>query len=232
MSGLKALLAQRAAQKASENVTGSEPAGPTAESAGQNAAASPVQQEAAPSGDAKDEAPASKPKLGFLAKNLIPKAVTPAKVESTDGDMDLASLGEIEDEGSRLSSGFADELPAIEAVKPDRVVPDDADKGMLQFVSTMDSVYAVLDEPEMLGAVIRNIMVELKSYPHYSKMIAPEDVRTWVRSMRNTMGLAKIKKTEAKAKRTTGGAKAKGSKHLDSDMEKAFADLGIDFDNL
>lgn len=240
MSGLKALLAQRAAQRDGANGVASGQAGSAAQPTGSASQSTQIPAEATPPSDAPNEAQAAKPKLGFLAKQLVktPTAAAIATVESKaeplGEEFDLSDLSAFEGDGkqTRGGSGFADELSALEATKPDRVVPDDADKGMLQFVSTMDSVYEVLDEPDMLGAVIRNIMVELKSYPHYAKMIAPEDVRTWVKSMRATMGLAKIKKTEAKTKRASGASKSKGSKHVDADMESAFKDLGINFDDV
>jgi hypothetical protein len=55
-------------------------------------------------------------------------------------------------------------------------------------------------------------MSELQENPEYIKLVADQDVHTMIRAMRNTMGLARIKKTEKtrKAKSTTA-AKKKGA---------------------
>lgn len=176
---------------------------------------------------------AVKPKFG------IPGRTPPANT-TTDDDlgMDLDSLLDSEDEGiapsddpdyevQQVMSQFDDETPAT---APTREVPEDADKGLRQFVEMIDGIYGILHEPELLGNVIRGIMVELKANPQYMQQVADNDIRVWVRAMRSTMGLAKIRKTESKAKRAGGGAK-KG-KGVDADMESAFNELGIDFDNL
>lgn len=152
--------------------------------------------------------------------------------------MDLDSLLDSEDEGiapsddpdyevRQVMSQFDDETPAT---APTRELPEDADKGLRQFVEMIDGVYGILHEPELLGNVIRGILVELQANKQYMQQVADDDIRVWVRAMRSTMGLAKIRKTESKAKRTGGGAKK--SKGVDADMESAFAELGIDFDNL
>lgn len=121
---------------------------------------------------------------------------------------------------SSTISGFADETPAN---APTRELPDDLSKEQLDFVSMIDNVYGILHEPEMLAGVIRNIMVELQSNPQYIKLICDEDVRTWVRAMRDSMGLARVKKAEKKA----GTSRAKKDKGVDADMLAAFASLGI-----
>lgn len=122
---------------------------------------------------------------------------------------------------SSTISGFADETPAN---APTRELPEDLNKEQLDFVSMIDNVYGILHEPEMLSGVIRNIMIELQSNPQYIKLICDEDVRTWVRAMRESMGLARVKKAEKKA--GTGRAKKSG-KGVDADMLAAFASLGI-----
>lgn len=226
MSGLKAMLAARAAAKGTENGVAAGAVGQATESAGQV-----VQQPQAPA----TPAPQVTAKARFLAgiKTQATKAVPPEEV-AEPAEMDLAGLADLEDEGiaprqAGSFSGFADE---IEATAPTREMPEDVEKGMKQFVEQMDSVYGLLQEPELLGAVIRNIMVELKSFPHYAKMIAPEDVRVWIRSMRATMGLAKIRKQETQSKRKTGATKAKGGKALDESMEIALGGMSVDWDNL
>lgn len=70
------------------------------------------------------------------------------------------------------------------------------------FTGSLDSVYAALHEPELLGNVVRGIMIELANHPEYRKLISPMDYHTMVRGMRESMGMARIKKEESKAKRT------------------------------
>lgn len=127
------------------------------------------------------------------------------------------------DAKSSVLSQFDDETPAT---KPTRELPEGLTKEQLGFVDMVDGVYEVLHEPELLGGVIRNIMIELKNNPEYMKLVANEDIRTWVKGMRESMGLAKIKKMESKAKRS-GGAGRK-SKLVDDDMLNDLNDLGIE----
>lgn len=137
-----------------------------------------------------------------------------AKQVDTGAGLSLESLSESTDEGiAPVSSGFIDETPAD---KPTRELPEGITKEELNFLETVDSIYNILHDPELLGGVVRNILIELKSHPEYMKLVAPEDVRQWVRGMRESMGLARIKKTEAKAKRS-GGAGRK-SALVDNDM--------------
>lgn len=112
--------------------------------------------------------------------------------------LDLGSLANLEDDGiaptrQREANRFLDH---IDAVAPTRELPDDLEKSQKQFVDLLDGVYDVLNEPDIAGSVIKNIMIELKSNPQYinkdpkKSLVAPDDVRTWIRIMRETMGLA------------------------------------------
>lgn len=146
-------------------------------------------------------------------------------------EMDLSDLANLDvtntpiSQPTRKVSQFDDETPAI---KPTREFPADADKSLLQFIDLIDGVYEILGDPELLGNVIRSIMIELKTYPQYMKMVAKDDVRQWVRAMRDSMGLAKIKKAEKSQGRKPGASKG-SSKAVDADMLQAFNDLGVDF---
>jgi hypothetical protein len=122
-----------------------------------------------------------------------------------------------------VSAHFADETPAQ---KPTRELPADLTKEQLGFIDMIDGVYEVVHEPDLMGGVIRNIIIELKSNPEYMKLVAPDDIRAWVRGMRESMGLAKIKKTETKAKKAGGAGKK--SKLIDDDMLADLNDLGVD----
>jgi hypothetical protein len=115
---------------------------------------------------------------------------------------------------ARPMSTFADETPAT---KPTRELPADLEPQGRLFVKLIDNIYdpMILHDPELLGSVIRNIMVELKSKRAFMDLIAPEDVRTWVRAMRSSMGLARIKKQEKKTGARGGSRK---SAAVDNDM--------------
>lgn len=157
----------------------------------------------------------------------VPAPSVPATL-ADDDSFTLEGLSNFEDEGvapvalRQTKSQFDDETPAT---KPQRELPGDAEKGLLQFVSLIDGVYEIIGDSELLGNVIRSIMIELKSNPQYMKQVHKEDVHQWVKAMRDSMGMARIKKQEKK--KAAPGSKAKGAKS-DPDMEQAFADLGVD----
>jgi hypothetical protein len=160
----------------------------------------------------------SKPKSQSASDDS--SSVAPAAITSLD-DLDQST-----DEGIAPREGvsrFADETPAD---KPTRELPEGLTKEALGFVDMIDGVYEVMHDAELLGSVIRSIMLELKSNPEYMKLVAPDDIRAWVRGMRESMGLAKIRKQEAKAKRSGGGGKK--SKLIDSDMLADLESLGVD----
>jgi len=121
-------------------------------------------------------------------------------------------------------SQFDDETPAR---APTRELPADLDAGQLQFIELIDNVYGMMHDSELLSNVIRGIMIELKSHPQYMTLVAKDDVRAWVRAMRDNMGLARVKKAEKKATRGRGSSKA-----LDADLLAAVDELGIDWDNV
>lgn len=167
------------------------------------------------------------------AKPVDQPAVSPA-ISGLDDEIEfnLDSLADIEDEGISPSQiqkltkhQFDDETPAT---KPTRELPPDIEKGMKQFVDLIDGVYDILGDSELLGNVIRSIMIELKSNPQYMKMVGKEDIHQWVKAMRDSMGMARIKKQE---KKRAPASKGKGVK-LDADMEQAFADMGLDLGDL
>jgi hypothetical protein len=83
----------------------------------------------------------------------------------------------------------------------------------------------MLDDPELLGGVTRNIMIELRDNPQYTKHLADDDIQTMIRAMRASMGLARIKKESKKS-----GASRKSSKNIDEDMLSVLD--GIDLGDL
>lgn len=181
-----------------------------------------------------------KPAHKAPAPEAVPAKTPVADVPSRDAgdDFDIGQLadsllGSEESVSTRASrSQFADEVPCPKRGNLPDDLPENERQLTKQFIDLIDGVYSMLNDPELLGGVIRSIMIELKAHPQYMKLVAPDDVRVWVKSMRDSMGLARIKKQEAKAKRSGGGAKAKKTPAAKAEMEQAFADLGIDFDNL
>lgn len=115
---------------------------------------------------------------------------------------------------------------------PTRELPPDLDKQGQQFVQMIDQLYnpEIVHDVELMANVIRSVMIELKTQPQYMKLIAPEDVNLWVRTMRNNMGLARIKKTE-KTKRTSSGSRKSAASKVDADMlgdlDNMLGELGV-----
>lgn len=122
----------------------------------------------------------------------------------------------------RDGSGFLNE---IEATAPDRDLPADLESQQLRFVESLDGIYQVLNDPEMFGQSVRVIMMELQENPEYIKLIADQDVHTMIRGMRNTMGLARVKKQE-KSRKTGQASRAKKSQVNDAAMNMLDGLLG------
>jgi hypothetical protein len=169
------------------------------------------------------------PKLAGLSLNLkqpVAQVADSPKVDMAGiAKLGLSALSESEDEGIapvvKHRHTFDDETPAT---KPTRELPADLTKEALGFMDMVDSVYDVLHEPEFLGGIIKNILIELKANPEYMKLVAPDDVRQWIKGIRDSMGLAKIRKIETKTKKSTTSR----SKKVDADMMADLADLGLD----
>lgn len=174
---------------------------------------------------------AARPKLAGIKVGQASQAepVVPAADDGFDLD-DIANLDVSDMDESRDSrSTFPDEIGATEPI-PERFIPEGADEQMRSFVSLMDQVYTIGHDPQLLGNVIRSIMIELQRNPHYinsdwkKSLVQPDDVRVWIRNMREVMGLAKVAKAEAKAKRGNGRKKKEQSS---SEMLDDLASLGF-----
>jgi hypothetical protein len=100
---------------------------------------------------------------------------------------------------------YSDEIPAD---APARDLPDDLTESQQQFITLVDGIYTVLYDPELFGSMIRNIMDELQNNPEYDKLLADQDVNTMMRGLRESMGMAKIKKAEKTRGNGRTGAKA------------------------
>ncbi len=179
---------------------------------------------------AAEDSPKAAPKLAGLKLATKPSTMaTPPKqattLDSFDdlANLDVSDLDEVRDT-TTLPSGFADETPAT---APIRDLPDDLSQQQKNFVDMIDGVYEMIHDIDLMGNVIKAIMVEFKNNPEFEPLIRDDDIRLWIRGMRNNMGLAKIRKQEAKSKRAGSGAK-KGPK-IDQDLLNDLDDLGINF---
>lgn len=163
------------------------------------------------------------PKLATgLKLGGLPKAATPERpvAPQVSDDLDLSALASLDTSSipEQASSGqsamqFPDE---IEATAPVRELPEDLTAQQLTFVESLDSIYEVLHDPELLGQSIRMVMQELQENPEYTKLISDHDVHTMIKSIRNVMGITKIRKEEKGTKRGTG-KKSSASSKFDAD---------------
>lgn len=139
---------------------------------------------------------------------------------SVFGLADLAGFDAADDTApARLSSG-SEFLDEIEATAPERAITPDLTAQQMNFIESLDSIYPVLHDPDLFGQAVRIIMLELQENQEYKKLITDQDVSTIIRGMRNTMGLAKIRKQE-KSRKSGGAAKTasrKKSQVSDDDM--------------
>lgn len=166
--------------------------------------------------------------------NPKPGSILPIPGKSADAlttatavsDLDFESLADLDvTEVARPEpTRFDDETPAT---KPTRDLPEGLDKQQLGFVDLLDGMYEMVCDPELLGNVVKQMMIELKGNPQYEKLLSPDDVRLVVKAARNSMGLARVKKTEAKAKRAGGSAKKAAAK-VDDDMAAILDGFGLD----
>lgn len=164
------------------------------------------------------------------ANSLHPKPSTPAKgpvdsgpeasapsvaaAEPADNDSAVFGLADLAGfdasdapevrPGGRVSSSFGDE---ILATAPERPVDPDLTPQMLDFIQSLDNIYPVLHDSDMFAQAIRVVMMELQDNPEYKKLVSDHDIHTMIRAMRNTMGMAKIKKQEKSRKTGTGTRK-------------------------
>jgi hypothetical protein len=203
------------------------PANPFAKKSSSGSGDSSGQSASVPAASVGDDSGSSEPKSGLRALSVSAGARDSSGDPGSVASPPISSLDALDssaDEGiaprESVTTYFADETPAV---KPTRELPADMTKEQLGFIDTVDSVYEIIHDPDLLGGVIRNIMIELKSNAEYIKLMAPEDIRTMVRGMRESMGLARVKKQETKAKRASGASKK--SKALDDDILAGLDDI-------
>lgn len=161
--------------------------------------------------------------------------------------LDVSGVEEVRDDSKSMARTFMANETAPDAPLRDlaiidswveeakSITDDDARKARLaeiatarQFVELLDGLYGYFDDPELMRNAITSIMIELKSNPQYinekdwdKSLVKPDDIRLWLKGMRDSMGLVRIKKETAKSKR----ASSKASKAYD--LADELADLGI-----
>lgn len=153
----------------------------------------------------------------------LPKAPTakPNVAASISDDLDLSSLAALDTSeipASEVRESSAMQFPdEIEATAPVRELPEDLTAQQLTFIESLDTIYEVLHDTDLLGQSIRMVMQELQNNPEYTKLVSDHDVHTMIKSIRNVMGITKIRKDEKSAKRGTGARKSSASSKFDDD---------------
>jgi len=173
--------------------------------------------------------PAKAPGTGLKLGGGLPKVAADPKPKAKEVDVDsldlsaLASLDVSEIESTQPDRpAFPDE---IEATAPARELPPDLTQQQLQFVESLDVIYTVLHDPDMLGQSIRMIMQELQENKEFIQLVSDHDVHTMIKAIRNVMGIAKIRKEEKATKRKTGGSKRSAASKFDADTLAQLDDM-------
>lgn len=174
------------------------------------------------------ESPSSGGESGTKLANVFNR--TKSRPASSDtGSVDAPAIESLDSLDKSVDAGesprtsvsqFDDETPAT---KPTRELPDGLSAEQLGFIDQLDSIYGIMHDPGLLGDVIKGIMVELSNNPEYTKLMSPHDIRAMVKGMRDSMGLARVKKQESKK----GKGSSRKSKALDVDMLADLEALGI-----
>jgi len=161
-------------------------------------------------------APAPKPAgMGFPFKRPPADAPVEAVVESvieeiaeaeaktlpSDDPFDLAQIdltGIGSQDPDSTGSDFERETvlfaDLIDAQAPERTLPENITHQQQGFVSLLDSIYEIIQDPDLFSQAVRTIMSELQTHQEYAQLVGDRDVHVLIRGMRQTMGLARIKK--------------------------------------
>jgi hypothetical protein len=115
---------------------------------------------------------------------------------------------------------FHDEIPVT---APDRELPADLIDGQKAFVTQLNGIYEVIHDPELFGQMIRVIMQEMQEHPDYVNLMVDQDVHTMIRGLRDSMGMARVKKAEKKTRASGGKAKSSpGGAAMASTLDEMF----------
>lgn len=141
--------------------------------------------------------------------------------------LSLADLDSFEGSGVvEFRPQYSDEIPAT---APTRELPEDLTESQRGFIVLLNGIYSVLYDPELFGQMVRNIMSELQENPEYEKLLADEDVNAMMRGLRESMGMAKIKKAEkSKGAGRTGKAQSVKAQAVASTIDSMFDDGDFD----
>lgn len=150
-----------------------------------------------------------------------PAAEPDVPVESESIRADLDSLDAISN--TTLGAPIKPETPVmvmpnlVDVQVPDRELPADITTDQSGFIDQLNQVYSIVYDPELFGQFIRMIMQELQDHPEYIKLMSPSDLHVMVRGLRESMGLAQIKKEATKRKPSTEAKAKKAPKSSEFD---------------
>ena len=140
--------------------------------------------------------------------------------KSASGGLSLISIAGLDDaDDSKLNGvddseeGYLDQVPATAPVRGLPAELDDQQKG---FVKSLDAIYSLHSEPDLFVDMVSKIMSDMADNPALAELLADEDSNAMIRGLRQSAGLAQVKKQESKAKR--GGKSTKPNPKLDEAM--------------
>src|SRR3546814_1083860 len=91
--------------------------------------------------------------------------------------LDVSGIESLDEPTER--SQFPDE---IEATAPARELPADLTAQQLQFVESLDVIYTVLHDADMLGQSIRSVMQELQENKEFIQLVSDHDIHTMIKA--------------------------------------------------
>lgn len=167
---------------------------------GVKAAAKPSAAPAQPKPASVPQGPATSPNDPRVAAII---ASIPVADEADPVDMTLDDLNALDVSTVNEVSRFRheDEIPCT---APTRELPEDLTRQQKLFVDSLDSIYTIVHDPDLFGGMIRTIMQELQENPEYVKLMGDTDVHTLIRGLRESMGMAQVKKAEKTRKAPAG----------------------------
>lgn len=141
--------------------------------------------------------------------------------------VDIAGLDDSDD--SKLigidesGDGYLDQVPAT---APVRELPPELDEQQKGFVKSLDAIYSLHAEPDLFVNMVSKIMSDMADNPALADLLADEDSNAMIRGLRQSAGLAQVKKQESKAKR--GGRSSKPNPKLDEALATLQGIAGFD----
>jgi hypothetical protein len=236
MSSLAALLKKQQESKSQGGEVGT--ASPDVKPSGETSAAAASTANAAVGSPAQNAVPATAIKLGGM---VLPKKQAAAPLVSQSAAPPLEPVKEV----MPPSSAPIVSTPVLPSKKDEAVLPPmpsidapivgafmqtelaDAPKveSELQeaFLRNVKSIKDLFDQPELLAAAMRQVLVDLRDNPQFEGLMGHEDVGMMVRAMREAFGVAVVKKEE----RSKGKGRTKKAKELEGDAAVFSKDLAV-----